>query len=81
MLDDLPAGRRIVGMKQVIKAATSGVPLRCVYIASDADEVIQAKVRTACSQNNVEVEITSCMEELGELCGIDVGAACVALIE
>lgn len=68
-------------MKQVLKAAESGVPIHCVYVASDADEYIRSKILTTCGQNNVEVEITSCMEELGSQCGIDVGAACVAVLE
>ena len=81
MLDDLPAGKRIVGTKQVIKAAQSGMPIRCVYVAIDADDVVRAKIITACGVNNVEVEVTSCMAELGELCGIDVGTACVAVTD
>ena len=81
MLDDLPAARRIVGTKQVIRAAENGTAIRCVYVASDADERVRSKIMTVCGQNNVEVEVASCMEELGDLCGIDVGAACVALLE
>lgn len=81
MIDDLPVGKRIVGTKQVIKAAESGIPIRCVYVAEDADENVKNRILTACGQNRVDVEVTSCMELLGKACGIDVGAACVALVE
>ena len=81
MLDDLPAARRIVGTKQVIRLVESGADVRCVYIASDADDRVRARIMTVCAKNNIEAEVTSCMEELGHLCGIDVGAACVALLE
>lgn len=79
MLDDLPASRRIVGTKQVIKAVETGAGIRCVYIAQDADEDVKLRIINVCSEHNVKTEILSCMDELGNLCGIDVGAACVAL--
>ncbi|MBQ9949271.1 MAG: ribosomal L7Ae/L30e/S12e/Gadd45 family protein [Clostridia bacterium] len=81
MLDDLPAAQRIVGTKQVIKAVQSGTAIKCVYVASDADESVRTKILSACRQNRVEAEVTSSMEELGDLCRIDVGAACVAVLE
>lgn len=81
MIDDLPASSRIVGTKQVIKAVNKGVRLRCVYVAEDADDKVRDMVISACGRNNVEVEVASCMSDLGAMCGIDVGAACVAVLE
>lgn len=81
MLDDLPAGRRLVGTKQVIRAAQTGTAIRCVYVARDADEDVKTKIIDTCSQFSIHAEEVSSMAELGTLCGIDVGAACVALLE
>jgi len=81
MLDDLPAARRIVGTKQVIKAAETGTAIRCVIVAQDADDHVKARIMDTCSRFNIDAEVTSSMTELGVLCGIDVGAACVAVLE
>ena len=81
MLDDLPASRRLVGTKQVIKAAETGAAIKCVIVAEDADEHVKARIIDTCSRHGVNSEIASSMTELGVMCGIDVGAACVALLE
>ena len=82
MIEDVPAPvQRIVGMKQVIKAVQSDMQIFCVYIAADADDYVRSKVISACSSCGVDYEITSTMQELGRMCNIDVGAACVAVTE
>jgi large subunit ribosomal protein L7A len=80
MLDGLRSPQRIAGMKQVLKAVTKH-SLECVYIAADADEYLIEKLRNACGEAGIPVIEAESMAELGEACGIDVGAACAGILK
>jgi large subunit ribosomal protein L7A len=67
-------------MKQVLKAV-SRCQLECVYIAADADEYLLDKLRNACNEAGIPVIEAGSMAELGEACGIDVGAACAGILK
>jgi Ribosomal protein L7Ae/L30e/S12e/Gadd45 family. len=69
----------IIGTKQTVKALKSGVAKE-VIIASDAAREITAKVIAAAEEKNIPVHFVDSMKELGKACGIDVGAAAVAII-
>jgi large subunit ribosomal protein L7A len=69
----LPA-KRIVGAKQTLKAAKGGIA-DIVYLAKDADPKVTVPIVEACKQTNTEIVYVNTMEELGKMCGIDVGAA------
>lgn len=71
------APRKIVGLKQTLKAVETGVA-RVVYIARDADERLTKGLREKCAERGVEVVMVPSMAELGRLCGIEVGAAAAA---
>lgn len=75
MLDSKNA---VVGTKQVLKAVQAGV-LQCVYLAEDVEAFLHNKIRSAAEDAGLEVKSVSTMKELGERCGIDVGAACVGV--
>ena len=79
MLDDLPDSRRLVGMKQVLRAAADG-SAEFVLIAEDADDSIQHRVQSACMEAGISFRFVPSMKELGERCNIDVGAACAAIL-
>lgn len=68
-----------VGAKQTIKAVKQG-RVSTVYIARDADKRVTKPVEDLCKENNVELIYVNTMKELGQMCGIDVGAATAALI-
>jgi ribosomal protein L7Ae-like RNA K-turn-binding protein len=68
----------LVGMRQVLKACAKGA-LRCVILASDADEGICDKVLQACAQHNTEVVMFPSKRELGKLAGIEVASAVVGI--
>ncbi len=76
---DLGTGKRVVGIKQTKKALSDGV-VRSVLIAQDAEERIVAPLVELCERSSVAVTYVDSMKELGSACGIDVGAAVVALI-
>lgn len=79
MLQDLTtASSRTVGMKQTIKAVEAG-RARVVFLARDVDDYVANKVRNICSKLGVSIVMVDSMKELGEACGIQVGAATAAI--
>jgi large subunit ribosomal protein L7A len=74
------AHKIIVGTKQSVKALENN-EVKEVVIAEDADSrIIQKVIRTA---ENKQIPLTkvSSMKKLGRACGIEVGAAAVAIIQ
>lgn len=65
----------VVGTKQVLRAIQAGTLAR-VYLADDAEAFLKNKLKTVCYEYDIAMEIVPTMRELGESCGIDVGAAC-----
>ena len=69
----------VAGVTQSIKLIRSDA-VKLAYIACDAEEKITSSVTDLCEEHDVEVDGTHTLEELGQLCGIDVKCAvCVAL--
>ncbi len=73
------ARKRLVGTKQTLKALQGG-EAKVVYIAKDADERVLRPLRNALVGRDVEVVEVESMQQLGRLCGIEVGAAAAALL-
>lgn len=69
---------KIIGTKQVIKAIKSG-EAKEVIIATDADSHIKDKVLEVVETTDIPVYYVDSMKKLGETCGIEVGAATVAI--
>ncbi len=67
----------VVGFKQVKKAITSGVCIK-IYLADDCSENISDNLRAIAG--NTEIVSVPTMQELGNLCEIDVAASCAAQI-
>ena len=74
----MDAPKRFVGAKQVLRALREG-QLQCVYVAIDADPFVTRRVIDACEKAKVPVVETDSMRELGQVCGIEVGAAAVGV--
>lgn len=70
---------RVIGTKQVNKAIAKG-QVDKVYLARDAEPHIVEPIRELCRQKNISVVMVDTMESLGRACGIEVGAAAVALV-
>jgi large subunit ribosomal protein L7A len=73
-------GKKVVGAKQTIKMI-KGNKTSIVYLAKDAEAKVTKPIEELCIQNNVEYIYIESMKELGQMCGIDVGAATAALID
>ena len=80
-MQELKASRkRIVGLKQTIKAVNNGT-VKKVFVAEDADDSIKKSVLDACSGKNLQIIYVSSMKELGDACGIDIGASTAAILK
>lgn len=75
----LQAKSFIVGTKQAAKALKQGT-IKEVVVARDADAKVAAKVVNTAKEMNVPVVYVDSMKILGKACGIEVGAAAVAII-
>ncbi|UII56068.1 50S ribosomal protein L7ae-like protein [Cytobacillus spongiae] len=74
----LKANSFIVGTKQTVKALKTGT-VKEVLIASDADPKVTAKVIQTANEVHVPIIYVDSMKKLGKACGIEVGAATVAI--
>lgn len=79
-LKHLKEAKKIVGMKQTRRAIATGEVVR-VYLAKDADGKVKNPILELCHKANLEVIFVDSMKELGTACGIEVGAASVAIIK
>lgn len=67
-----------IGLKQTMKAIENG-DVDEVIIAKDADAHIVKKILRSCEQNKIICSYVDSKKKLGKTCGIDVGAATVAI--
>lgn len=73
------AAKIIIGTKQAMKVVEQGAATE-VFIAKDADPRITVKIVNLCNKTEVNVTYVDSMRLLGKACGIDVGAAVVAVV-
>jgi large subunit ribosomal protein L7A len=74
------AHKIIVGTKRSVKALVNN-EVKVVVIAEDADFRITQKVIQSAEQLHIPLTKVSSMKKLGKACGIEVGAAAVAIIQ
>ena len=80
MLDELKSARKVVGIKQSEKAVSNN-EASCAYVAKDAHDRVTAPFVKLCRDSGVEIILAESMAALGHACGIDVGAAVVAVLK
>lgn len=78
-LPDLQGMKIVVGSKQLRKAVAAG-RARYVFLAENADPAITEPLARMCSQSNIQIAWVRTMAELGQKCGIEVGAAAAAVV-
>ena len=71
---------KVIGIKQSMKAVEKDQVVS-VYIAEDADSRMILPLQQVCLARKIPVVGGSRMEELGIACGIDVGAAAIAILK
>ena len=72
--------RVVVGAKQLRKALLSGSAQQ-VYLAKNADPALTEPIVALCQNYNVPFTWVKSMTELGQACGIEVGAAAAATVK
>ncbi len=77
MLEELKKSTKVVGNKQTRRAIEEG-RVKTVYLARNADPLLQDTIRTLCGERSIPVREVSTMKELGLACSISVGAAVAA---
>ena len=75
----LQAKKLIIGTKQTVKAIQT-MDISEVIIAEDADRRVINKVMQLSADKDIPVTKVESMKKLGRACGIEVGAATVAII-
>ncbi|TZE82714.1 ribosomal L7Ae/L30e/S12e/Gadd45 family protein [Calorimonas adulescens] len=74
------AKNKCVGTKQTQKAIEAGSAV-VVYVAKDAETKVTSKVIELCMQKGIECVFVDTMRQLGEFCGIEIGAASAAILK
>ncbi len=69
---------RVVGARQVLRAVKEDKALE-VFLAMDADPRLRSQVETAAREKELPLHLISTMEELAQLCRVDVPSAAAAL--
>ncbi len=72
--------RKVVGTKQTLKTINKG-EAKHVIIAKDAEEKVVSPLIELCKEKDISWSYAESMSELGNACGIKVGASAAALIE
>ena len=80
MLAELSGRRIVVGTKQLRKALESG-KATYVFLAQNADPAITEPIEAMCRQRNVDYAWVESKSQLGQACGIEVGAAAAAAVD
>ena len=80
ILYEVSRRKMVVGAKQLRKALQNGRAKR-VYLAGNADPAITEPIEAICRYNDIKCTWVATMAELGQACGIDVGAAAAAAVE
>jgi large subunit ribosomal protein L7A len=75
----LQAQRIVIGVKQTVKALKEG-NVQELIVASDAEPKVSAKIVEVAQMLDVPITFVDSMKKLGKACGIEVGAAAVAII-
>ena len=79
ILPEIDKDKVVAGAKQLRKAMEKGI-VKCVFLAKNADPAITEPLAQQCKARGLSCFWVSSMRELGDVCGIDVGAAAAAVI-
>lgn len=72
----------VIGTKQTKRALKNNEVIR-IIIATDVEDKIVSTIVNSCNESSqdIQIERNYTMEELGKHCGIDVGAAMIAILK
>lgn len=80
MINKLKAApKKTIGTKQTLKAIQNN-QASVVFIAQDAESHVVLDLEKMCQEKGIEIVAVDNMRELGDACGIQVGAASAAIL-
>lgn len=79
MLEELKTSPSVVGLKQLRKALRDNAA-QTVFLAKNADPRLVEPIEAQCREQQIPCVWVETMSELGDACGIDVGAAAAATL-
>ena len=79
MLDELKTQHKVVGIKQLRKSMKDG-QIRLAFAAENADPRLTEPLAEDCRKYGVKLVYVPTMAELGQACGISVGAAAAGIL-
>lgn len=80
MLETLKTRRKMVGLKQTLRALEEEDVEICI-LAKDADDKFKKRVIEACESKSVRVILGDDRKKLGKYCDIEVGAAVICVLK
>ena len=72
--------KRVVGVRQVLRAIRDG-SAETAFLAMDADAHLRSQIEEAAKEHSVPLQMISTMEELSQLCRVDVPSAAAAAVK
>lgn len=76
----MPRKDRVAGVRSTERAVLSGKADR-VLVARDAEERVTKRLVVLCKEKGITVDVVDSMREIGESCGLKVGASCCAVLK
>lgn len=73
------AENKVVGLKQLLRGLAADEVV-VIYLADDAEEHVKDQILSAVGDKDIHIINVDSMQELGAQCGIDVSAACAAIL-
>ena len=80
MISEAETAKLHVGYKQAVRALTSGNATK-IYIAEDCEDRMKKEIAALADEHNALVTYVPTMKELGQMCRIDRGASCAAVLK
>lgn len=80
MISDSDKQNMLVGYKQTMRAINDGQALK-VYLAESCDDKFRLPVEAAANEHGAQMFYVKTMRELGNMCGIEVGASCAVILK
>lgn len=75
----MPRRDRVAGIRSTERAIESRSAQK-VFVARDAEDRVTRRIVVLCKEKGIPVETVPSMKELGESCGLRVGASCCAVL-
>ena len=75
----MPGKDRVAGVRSTERAIESRSAQK-VFVAKDAEDRVTRHIVALCKEKGIPVEAVPSMKELGESCGLRVGASCCAVL-